>query len=110
LFTDRNAGLMVAFSLLLDSCDDGFTPTRPVTVSISALSRRFGVSRVHVRKMLRDAGEEGFIARPKGDNGPIVVQPRLTQATQIFFATVFLFSVHCISAALDEIGPQPVDS
>jgi hypothetical protein len=106
LFTDRNAGLMVAFSLLLDSCDDGFTPTRPVTVSISALSRRFGVSRVHVRKMLRDAVEQGFIARPDGDDGPILVQPHLTQATQTFFATIFLFNAHCIGAALEEIGPQ----
>jgi hypothetical protein len=110
LFTDRNAGLMVVFSVLLDSCDDGFTPTRPVTVSISALSRRFGVSRVHVRKMLRDAAAEGFIARPNGDDGPIVVQPRLTQATHAFFATVFLFNAHCISAALAEIGPQPIHS
>jgi DNA-binding MarR family transcriptional regulator len=110
LFTDRNAGLMVLFSLLLNSCDDGFAPTRPVTVSISALSRRFGVSRVHVRKMLRDAAEEGFIARPKGDDGPIVVQPRLTQATHTFLATIFLFLAHCIGAALEDIGPPQTHS
>lgn len=108
LFTDRNAGLMVAFSLLLDSCDDGFTPARPVTVSISALSRRFGVSRVHVRKMLRDAADEGFIARPEGEEGPVVIQPKMTQATHTFLATIFLFVAHCADTALDEVGaPLP---
>lgn len=56
LFTDRNAGIMILFSLLLaGDSDDVFPPQRPVRLSISASSRRFGVSRVHVRK-LRDGG------------------------------------------------------
>ena len=56
LFLDRNAGLMVLFSTLLaGNSDDTVPPRRPVPLSISALANRFGVSRPHVRTLLRDA-------------------------------------------------------
>ena len=104
LFTDRNAGTLVLFSLLQAGAPgDSFPPKKPIAVSLSALSRRFGVSRVHVRKLLRDAVSEGFVARPEGHDGPLILLPKLTIAAQNFLATVFLFVAHCARAALDEI-------
>lgn len=95
LFGDRNAGLTIAFSLVTAGEEDDFPPRGPVTLSISALARQFGVSRVHVRKLLRDATEAGYIARPGGDNAGIVVKPKLADAIAGFFARTFLVARAC---------------
>jgi hypothetical protein len=105
LFADRNAGLMVLFMLLLaGEPDDTVPPSRPVPVSISALARRFGVSRPHVLKLLRDAEQDGFIRRVGTSGEQVVLLPRLREATQDFFATVFLFVARCAGEALDAAG------
>lgn len=104
LFAERNAGFLVMFSLLQGGGpDDAFASRQPLTVSISALARRFGVSRVHVRKLLSDAAAQGFIARPEGSEGPVILLPKLVTAAQNFLATAFLFVAYCARAALDEI-------
>lgn len=104
LFADRNAGILIMFSLLQAGAPgDEFPPRKPLDISISALSRRFGVSRVHVRKLLSDAAAQGFIARPDGAEGPIVLLPKLATGAQNFLATTFLYVAHCARAALDEI-------
>jgi hypothetical protein len=103
LFGERNAGVMIAFSLMTAGGDD-FPPRRPVALSISALARQYGVSRVHVRKLLRDAAEAGFIARPEGDNAGIVVLPPLHDAIGDFFANLFLVMTTSAQRARDDIG------
>lgn len=111
LFTDRNAGTLVLFSLVQAGAPgDSFAPHKPITISISALSRQFGVSRVHVRKLLHDAAVEGFIARAEGGNGPLILLPRLATAVQNFLATTFLFVAHCARAALDDIDDDDAGS
>ena len=77
LFLDRNAGLMILFSILLaGKNDDTIPPRRPVPFSISAIANRFGVSRVHVRTLLRDAEAEGLIRRESPGGSHVVVLPR----------------------------------
>jgi hypothetical protein len=105
LFTDRNAGLMVLLSLMLaGEPGDTFPPARPVPVSISALSRRFGVSRVHVRKLLRDATAAGLLL-PANEPERVVLSPQAAGLAMDFFATALLFVSHCAAQALDEIKP-----
>lgn len=100
---ERNAGIMILFSLFLATNPDGPAPSAgPVSVSISALSRRFGVSRPHVLKLLRDAEAVNFIKR-QGDSEQIVVLPSLAEAMQDFVATLFLFIGHCVRESLKEI-------
>jgi DNA-binding MarR family transcriptional regulator len=102
LFTDRNSGMMIMFSLLTaGEPDDVFPPTRPVSVAISALSRRFGVSRVHVRKLIRDAEQQGFLFRSPDAEDRISLHPQLTEGALNFFATVFLFIAQCARQAMD---------
>jgi hypothetical protein len=92
IFAERNAGMPILASLLVaGESGDSVPPTRPVPVSISALSRRFGVSRPHVLKLLRDAAEEGLIERTGRDGDHILMCPRLIEASQKFFATLYLF-------------------
>jgi hypothetical protein len=102
LFADRNAGLVIALSLLLaGQPDDTFPPTR-VRVSISALARRFAVSRAHVLKLLRDAERHGFVRRGGEQGEAIELLPPLIEAVQAFFARIFLYFADCTRSALAE--------
>lgn len=92
LFGERNAGMLILASLLsAGGEDDIMPPSRPVPLSISALARRFAVSRTHVLKLIRDAARDGSIERVGPDGEFIVLSARLRQAAQNFFATTFLF-------------------
>jgi DNA-binding MarR family transcriptional regulator len=104
LFLDRNAGVMILFSLMLaGEAGDTIPPTRPVTMSISAIAGRFGVSRVHVRTLLRDAEAAGLIARA-GENGSrIMIRPELANAAKIFFASIILYVAYCAVEAREEV-------
>jgi hypothetical protein len=108
LFIDRNAGIMVLFSLLLaGDSDDVFPPQRPVRLSISAVSRRFGVSRVHVRKLLRDATEQGYVARAGSADGEVQLLPPAIDAAFGFLTSTFLYLGHCAVMAADEVEKRP---
>lgn len=92
LFGDRSAGMMIASTFLAAGAeDDTVPPLRPFTISISELSRRFGVSRAHVAKMLRDAANEGQLVRA-GDKGEeITLAPALAEALSVFYANAFIY-------------------
>jgi hypothetical protein len=87
LFAERNSGMVILFRLLADSR----ASTAPVPVSISALARRYGVSRAHAGKLLRDAEKSGFLALSEGRGYQIALTPRLLAAAKKFFATTFLY-------------------
>ncbi len=93
LFSERNGGMMIFASLMTAGGeDDTMPPTRPVPISISALARRFAVSRTHVLKLIQDAEADGTIRR-QGDR--IVITPQFADATRTFFATMYLFFADC---------------
>jgi hypothetical protein len=101
LFGERNAGILILASLLTaGEADDTMPPTRPVPLSISALARRFAVSRPHVLKLIRDAGREGSIERVGPDGEFVLLSPGLRQAAQNFFATMFLLFADCARRAM----------
>ena len=104
-FAERNAGLIILFSLAIaGEPDDTVPPMRPVQISISDLARRFGVSRAHVLRLLRDGAAEGFITRAATDkDAKVTFQPALAHAIHVWIATVFLLFAHCSRAALAEI-------
>ena len=69
--------MMILFSMILaGEANDAIPPMRPLQISISALAQRFGVSRVHVRTLLRDAEAAGLIERTSERRGHIVIWPR----------------------------------
>lgn len=92
LFGDRSAGMMIASTFMAaGAADDTVPPSRPFAASISELSRRFGVSRAHVAKMLRDAARDGLIKRA-GDMGEeITLAPALAEALNVFYANAFIY-------------------
>ncbi len=101
LFGERNAGMLILMSLIAAGAeDDTVPPSRPVPISIAALARRFAVSRPHVLKLIRDAGEQGFVERLGADLSMVVLKPRMAEATQRFYATSFLFLADCMCEAI----------
>lgn len=101
LFGDRNAGMLVLSKLVADAGDDA----SPIAISISELSRRFGASRVHLAKMIRDAVAEGLLARA-GDEA-ITLTPALWDAVEMFFANAFLFFFDSLREAARSVGIEP---
>jgi hypothetical protein len=98
MFGERNAGMPILASLIVAGrADDTVPPSRPVRVSIAALSRRFGVSRPHVLKLIRDAAQAGLIERTEGEH--ILIRPALAEGAQSFFATVYLYFADCARRA-----------
>jgi DNA-binding MarR family transcriptional regulator len=101
LFGERNAGLFVLMSLITaGEVDDSVPPSRPVPISMAALARRFRVSRPHVLKLIRDAADDGFIERSAHDANRVVIRAPLAEATQVFFATMYLFFADCAREAM----------
>ncbi len=100
---ERNAGMMILFSLFLASEPQAPIP-QPFTLSVSALSRRFSISRPHVLNVLRDAERLGFVARTGDGDELLAVCPPLSAALNDFAATVFLYLAQCVRHSLDETG------
>jgi hypothetical protein len=109
LFLDRNGGLMILLSIILSGeAREGELPDGPIPITISGLSSRFGISRVHVRTMLRDAEAAGYIARTGEGGSHVVLRPELLDAIRTFFAAVILYISHC--ALLAGAGAQKARS
>lgn len=99
-FADRNAGLVILFSLALGGPDDGpFPPVAPVPLSINALAKTFAVSRKHVLTLLRDAEGQGLVARAGPAMAEIRFLPPAREAIAKLFATMFLYLLECADEA-----------
>lgn len=60
VFINRNAGAQISWTLLFQGKVE-FPPTGPVYLQRAALARRFGVSRVHIRRIIQDACDEDLL-------------------------------------------------
>jgi hypothetical protein len=104
-FAQHNAALAILFSLLVASEQDGRAGSlRRVPISIAELSRRFGVSRPQVVRVLENAVEASLVERSGPDGLQITVLPRLRSLTQDFYISAFLLCDHYMEIALDQVG------
>jgi hypothetical protein len=107
LFIDRNCGLLILANLvILGAPDDDPLPRRPVPLSISALAKRFGVSRPHVIAVLRDAEAAGLLERLGPGGAQVRLSPRLLEDLESFFGSVFLFNAHSARLALKALAER----
>lgn len=91
LFAERNAGMVILFSLMLAGQGDARTlPSGPLAIPLAEIARSFQVSRTHVLRLLRDAEAAGFIAR-EGAPDRLRFLPPLVDSLQNMFAALFLF-------------------
>jgi hypothetical protein len=102
---ERNAGMMIFYSLALAGRDDdAFPPRRPMPLSINALATRFSVSRKHVLTLLRDAEAEGLLRRGGPANSEITLLPRGREALEMMMAGLFVYMAECAEVALRASG------
>jgi DNA-binding GntR family transcriptional regulator len=105
---ESNAGMLVVASLFLAATDGPVAPGggAAVPISISELSRRFGVGRAQVRRLLAGAAEAGLVRRAGGSD-TVIVLPRLVSEVGGLFAALFALLAHCSEAAVEEVGGAP---
>lgn len=99
LFSERNGGMLVLFSLLIASEPGVSLHQQPIQVSISELARRINASRIHVLKLLRDAEAHGLLARC--EDGAVLVLPPLENDIANFFALSQLWITYLTTTVLD---------
>ncbi|MEO8115474.1 MAG: hypothetical protein ABI655_13895 [Phenylobacterium sp.] len=101
----RRAGALVLIALLDAAATEAghFPATGHARVSISALSRRFRVSRTHVLKILREAVAARFFTHGATE-GEGVVQPALLEAFEQVYAVIYIGLAASAHLAL---GDQP---
>lgn len=63
----------------------GLNPGAPIALSYDAVARRTGTSRTHVRNIMRDAAQMGFV-EIRGQGGQMVLQPKLLESVDRFMA------------------------
>lgn len=102
--TDRDAGMIVMVNVFLAGSDFvELCPPALQNVSVAGLARRFNVSRVHVRSVLRDAEAAGLVTR-QSEAERVRALPKLIDAVEIFFATAFVFLEACAQRAMTDAG------
>jgi DNA-binding MarR family transcriptional regulator len=90
-FAEYSAGMVVLFSLMLATEQQGsFAIGNSIAVSISELARRFRVSRTQVLRLLREAEEDGFLARAATNYESVVLRSKLKRDMLNMFAMIFL--------------------
>ncbi|HSI42074.1 MAG TPA: hypothetical protein VLA00_16140 [Xanthobacteraceae bacterium] len=93
VFADRDAGMVIALSLM--ESGEG-RPAPP----IAHLARQFGVSRAHVLDVLR-AGERAGLLRRLDARGSPCAEPALVAALESFIAAVFALHARALRHACD---------
>ena len=111
LFFERSAGGPILMSIVLaGDSNDPFTPSRAVSISFSAIARDFGVSRVHVRRLVQEGISAGLLERagPSGDD--LAVSSRLSDAVRRVLAIYIIHYTHCARLAYFDIGHKAAAS
>jgi hypothetical protein len=107
LFLERNAGVVILYSIMLSGeTTDSFPPRGPVSIFPARLARRFGVSGSHVRRMVQEAINAGLLERDETKSDCYRILPALHAALARFTALIILQNVHAARAAFAEIAPQ----
>jgi hypothetical protein len=104
-FYERNAGGAILMSIMLSGAsDDTFPPSRPVSISLSAIARDFGVSRVHVGRLVQEGVGIGLLERTGKRRDEVMISSRLAAAVRRVLAHYIVHYTHCARLAYADIG------
>jgi hypothetical protein len=94
-FAERNAGLIILWDILVSAQEgDSYPPRGQLKMSVTELSQKYGVSRSHVFRLLRDAEKLEFIAR-NADEQTGTITDVLAHDVAEFQVTTFLGLAVC---------------
>jgi len=77
-----------------------------VSLSHSAIARDFGVSRVHVRRLVQEGVGAGLLDRAGTSGDAIKISPRLSDAVKRALATYMVHYTHCARLAHADISRE----
>jgi DNA-binding IclR family transcriptional regulator len=94
----------VVLSLILFSGVEGdsFPPRQPVPLNVAKLSRDAGISRAQVRRMLRDAEQDGFF--DLRTDGEVRFTPQLYENLETLTAGVTVIFRECARRTLEHLA------
>lgn len=104
----RSAGVLILYDLLHTAdqnagAGSGFAAPVELEVSVSALARKYEVSRSHVLSLLRDMEAADFIRRV-GRDGRWTLRPALRPMLTSFFGVIYLGMTHVAAEAMRDPG------
>ncbi len=94
VFMHRNGGIQIVHALLTASAEDVFPPRQPIPFSAPAAARRFGVSRMHVRRLMEAARAHDLLTQDA--DGAVTFTAAGREALDYVFSTQMIR--HLISA------------
>ncbi|HEY8950404.1 MAG TPA: hypothetical protein VIM56_16075 [Rhizomicrobium sp.] len=101
VFADANAGMLIFLSLFATAgADEPPHDAQYVQMPISELARRFGVSRAHVKQILRGAQEQGLLIADDGTGRGIYLTREYFDAAYLLFSAMFTLELHTGQIAL----------
>lgn len=104
-YSQRNAGLRVLFAMLPNLVPGGVFPSPGVvSLSITALAKRCGVSRTHVRRLLAELAAAGYY-EPQGD-GTGRITALLCEHLRYYFTFIYVGMAASAAVALDTCDAQ----
>lgn len=101
----RSAGMLVLYDLIA-AADDGVSPFGgpcEVEISVSALARKYEISRSHVLSLLRDLEAADFVCRA-GRDGLWALRPALSESLRKFFGVIYLGMAFVAAQAAEALG------
>ena len=100
-FSDRNAGLVMLYDVILTAKeDDTYPPRGPLRMSVRELARKYDVSRSHVLRLFRDAEALGLLTR-NADEQTVRLSEAFTRDIVEFQAVIYLAMATCAQHAYD---------
>lgn len=101
LFAERNAGLVILWDIFLSAQEDASYPPRTtLKMSVTELAQKYGVSRSHVFRLLRDAENLGFLNR-NADDQTGTITDELANDVADFHVVVFMGFAMCCQYAFE---------
>jgi hypothetical protein len=93
-FLEREAGMLLLFDLIGAQDPERRRLLEAAPISRYALSRRYGVSRAHINKLLAESGQIKSV-----ESDRVVFKPALSRAMERHYAAVFQLN-HCAAQAV----------
>lgn len=99
LFMARDAGFEILLRLISTEMPGEVLKDRTVHFHYGAVADFFGVSRVHVRRLLEDAAEEGYVTLHAPGGRAIEIHARLLELIDGFIALQMALLLQAVNAA-----------
>lgn len=99
-FSERHGGMLVLHDVM--AANENALQSLPVAISVSAMSKRFRISRAHILKLLRDAHAEGLVTW-HAESRELTLSPEFVLSLKRYFGSIFTSTIYCLSVALAQL-------